>query len=156
MIIHLISVGKKMPSWVTMAYEDYAKRLPRSCALRLIEVDLPKRTKTSSIDQLKSQEASSLLAAIPKNSVVIALDERGKLIRTAQLAEKLDHWQASGQDVSLLIGGPDGLAQTCLDAAHEQLALSPLTLPHPLCRVILAEQIYRAWSILAHHPYHRD
>lgn len=155
MKIHLIAVGTHMPAWINIGYQEYAKRLPPECSLRLIEIEAGKRTKNCDITKLIEQESQQMLAAIPKNNHVIALDVQGRAWDTPQLAQQLQSWLHSGQDISLLIGGPDGLSSKCRQTAHARWSLSPLTLPHPLVRVMLAEQLYRAWSILQNHPYHR-
>lgn len=155
MRISLIAVGTKMPEWVERGYQEYAKRLPRECALQLIEIPAYKRTKNSSVDAAIRDEGERMLAAVSKNSITIALDERGRGWSTQQLADQLRDWLGSGRDVALLVGGADGLSPDCKTGAEQHWSLSPLTLPHPLVRVLLAEQLYRAWSITANHPYHR-
>lgn len=152
----MLAVGKKMPAWVKQAYHEYATRLPRQCELILKEIPAEKRTKKSQIKKIKIQESNQLLAAIPKNCFVIALDEQGKNWSTIQLSKNLQNWMMSGQDICLLIGGPEGLTQECLLAAQQRWSLSNLTFPHPFVRVIVAEQLFRAWSIIHNHPYHRD
>jgi len=153
--ITLIAVGTKMPHWVTEAYTEYTKRLPPELAIRLVEIPADKRTKNSDMARLIQQEGERMWEAIPKGDYVIALTERGKLWNTREFSVQLQDWQQSGRGVSLLVGGPEGLSAACLSKAHLQWSLSPLTWPHPLVRVMLAEQIYRAWSLLSHHPYHR-
>ena len=155
MNIHLVAVGEKMPSWVQQGYQDYAKRLPRECSLRLVEVPPGKRGKNADIARAMRDEGQRMLAAIPKGARVIALEVDGRTWSTRQLAQQLDSWLAGGQDIALLVGGPEGLAAEARAAAQQTWSLSPLTLPHPLVRVLLSEQIYRAWSILHNHPYHR-
>jgi 23S rRNA (pseudouridine1915-N3)-methyltransferase len=155
MNIHLIAVGEKMPRWVQDGYSEYAKRLPTECALRLIEVPAGKRGKNADIARLIRDESEHMLAAIPKGAAVLALEVGGRSWSTEQLAQNLDDWMGSGRDLALLVGGPDGLGVAARKAADQLWSLSPLTLPHPLVRVVLAEQIYRAWSILRNHPYHR-
>lgn len=155
MQIHLLAVGSKMPGWVQDGYIEYARRMPPECRLNLIEIPLAKRGKTSATEQLKQQEGEKLLAAVPKNCTLWALDSRGKSWSTEQLAGQLDDWLQGGQDLALMIGGPDGLSADCLQQAAGRWSLSPLTLPHPLVRIIVAEQLYRAVSILKHHPYHK-
>jgi len=155
MNIHLIAVGEKMPRWVQDGYSEYAKRLPTECALRLIEVPAGKRGKNADIARLIRDESERMLAAIPKGAAVLALEVGGRSWSTEQLAQNLDDWMGSGRDLALLVGGPDGLSLAARKAADQLWSLSPLTLPHPLVRVVLAEQIYRAWSILRNHPYHR-
>ncbi len=155
MKISLISVGGKMPSWVIEGYQAYAKRLPRELNPQLIDLPLANRNKNSNIDKLKSDEGKQILAALPKGVRMVALDVKGKSLSTEGLTEKLKDWQMNGQDVSIVIGGPDGLSNDCLQQAHERWSLSALTLPHPLVRVVLIEQLYRAWSITQNHPYHK-
>jgi len=155
MQIHLLAVGTRMPGWVQEGYNEFAKRMPPECRLNLIEIPLARRSKSASIEQLKQQEGERLLAAIPRNSQVWALDTHGSSWSTEQLADKLTDWLQSGQDIALLIGGPDGLSRHCLQQATGKWSLSALTLPHPLVRIIVAEQLYRAMSIIKHHPYHK-
>lgn len=144
-----------MPAWVEAGYTEYARRLPAECALGLTEIGAGRRTKGADLRRLAEKEGEQMLAAIPRGARVVALDVGGRGWSTEQLAEQLRGWLAGGRDLALLVGGPEGLAPACLAAAGERWSLSPLTLPHPLVRVVLAEQIYRAWSLLAGHPYHR-
>jgi 23S rRNA (pseudouridine1915-N3)-methyltransferase len=155
MNIHLIAVGEKMPRWVRDGYNDYAKRLPAECALRLIEIPAGKRGKNADASRIIRDESARMLAAIPKGAAVVALEVGGSSWSTEQLAQNLDGWMGGGRDLALLVGGPDGLGVAARKAADQRWSLSPLTLPHPLVRVVLAEQLYRAWSILRNHPYHR-
>ncbi len=155
MQIHLVAVGQKMPDWVNEGYTEFAKRLPRECRLKLHEIAAGKRTKNSDIKRILQREGERMVAAIPKGCLVIALDVKGESWSTQKLSSKIEQWQHGGQDVALLVGGPEGLAPACLDRAQQSWSLSPLTLPHPLVRIVIAEQIYRAWAILAGHPYHR-
>lgn len=156
MRIHLIAVGTRMPSWVSEGYQEYAKRMPRECRLQLLEVPLSKRHKSMTAAQAKQQEGKAMLAALPKDCTVIALDVSGKSWGTEDLARNLDDWLGSGRDVALLVGGPDGLSPSCLDRADRCWSLSALTYPHPLVRIVLAEQLYRAWTLNTGHPYHRS
>ena len=156
MRIHLIAVGTRMPSWVSEGYQEYAKRMPRECRLQLLEVPLSKRHKSMTAAQAKQQEGKAMLAALPKDCTVIALDVSGKSWGTEDLARNLDDWLGSGRDVALLVGGPDGLSPSCLDRADRRWSLSALTYPHPLVRIVLAEQLYRAWTLNTGHPYHRS
>lgn len=156
MHLHLIAVGTRMPAWVSQGYEDYARRLPGECRLQLHEVPLARRHKGGRVERLKEDEARALLAAVPRGATVVALEVRGQAWTTAQLADHLGGWMQDGRDVALLVGGPDGLAPACLDAAALRWSLSPLTLPHPLVRLVVVEQIYRAHCILRNHPYHRE
>ncbi|MEH6544660.1 MAG: 23S rRNA (pseudouridine(1915)-N(3))-methyltransferase RlmH [Porticoccaceae bacterium] len=155
MRIRVIAVGGKMPDWVSTPVKEYSRRLPRELALEWIEVPLGKRHKGGGSAQAIAEESKALLRAVAERDTVIALDVRGKAWTTEQLAGELAGWQASGDHYSILIGGPDGLSDDCYQRARLRWSLSPLTLPHPLVRVLLAEQLYRAWSINAGHPYHK-
>ncbi len=145
-----------MPKWVQEGYAEYAKRLPKACSLNLIELPMAQRGKTSSVEQMKAEEAKRILAAIPKGARLIALDEHGQQVTTKGLADKMEDWLAGGQDIALIVGGPDGLDQTILQQAQWKWGLSKLTMPHPMVRIMVAEQVYRAWSVINHHPYHRE
>lgn len=151
----LICVGQKMPGWVTQGFEEYAKRLPAPYHLQLIEVPLRKRTKNADIARLQREEGEQMLSYLAPQDHVIALDERGKLLNTEQLAQQMELWQQNYAEIAFLVGSPEGLAENCRQRARQMWSLSPLTLPHPLVRIIVAEQLYRAWSLLQHHPYHR-
>ncbi|MCX7073564.1 MAG: 23S rRNA (pseudouridine(1915)-N(3))-methyltransferase RlmH [Methylococcales bacterium] len=155
MQINLITVGTKMPSWVQQGYDEYAKRLPRECELILKEIPAGKRSKNSDTVRIVKDEGERMLAAIPSNSHLVTLDLGGKMWSTQELSQAIQRWQGNGQHVSLLVGGPEGLADAVKQSARESWCLSNLTFPHPLVRIIAAEQIYRAWSILQNHPYHR-
>lgn len=155
MQISLIAVGRRMPQWVDDAYTEYARRMPRHCSLKLVEINAGKRSKSADIARINRQEGERLLEAIPPGSRVVALERTGREKSTEQLADSMEKWLASGQDVVLLVGGPEGLSRDCLDRADECWSLSKMTLAHPLVRVVLAEQLYRAWSIIANLPYHR-
>lgn len=155
MRIHLICVGRRMPSWIETGYREYAKRLPHECALQLVEIDPVHRTKTTPVRQACDEEGRRILKAIPKGAEIIALDERGQSWSTETLAERLRNWLTDGRDRALLVGGADGLSPDCLAQTHARWSLSALTFPHPLVRVLLAEQLYRAWSLTQGHPYHR-
>ncbi len=155
MRIRILAIGNKMPDWVTTGYQEYAKRLPPDYTLELIEIPAEKRTKQSNTQQIIEKEGKKLLAAIKPGNHVVALDVKGQAWSTEQLAKNLRTWHDNSNNVDMLIGGPDGLASECLKKANIKWSLSPLTLPHPLVRVLLAEQLYRAWSILQGHPYHR-
>ena len=145
-----------MPSWVKQGYEEYAKRLPQSCSLKLVEIVPGHRSKSSDPKRAIDDESQKVLSAIPQNTRVIALDERGKQWTTLKLADEMRDWMQDGRDVALLIGGPDGLSKECKQRAEQMWSLSTLTLPHPLVRVFLSEQLYRAWSVTQGHPYHRE
>ncbi len=155
MKIHLIAIGERMPSWVEAGYEEYARRLPRECRLTLREIPAGRRAKGADLKRIIEQEGARQLAAIPAGSRVIALDRGGRQRDTEQLAVELKKRLAGGEDLALLIGGPEGLAPVCRQRADEVWSLSLLTLAHPLVRVVLAEQLYRAWSIVKGLPYHR-
>ncbi|MHB1948266.1 MAG: 23S rRNA (pseudouridine(1915)-N(3))-methyltransferase RlmH [Gammaproteobacteria bacterium] len=155
MHIRILAIGNKMPSWVNTGYQEYAKRFPPSCTLELVEIPAEKRTKQSDIARLTEREGEKILNLIKPGNRVIALDVLGKAWSTEQLAKNLEAWHHEGRNIDLLIGGPDGLASACLQRAELKWSLSPLTLPHPLVRIVLAEQLYRALTILQGHPYHR-
>jgi 23S rRNA (pseudouridine1915-N3)-methyltransferase len=155
MNIYLISVGNRMPRWVAEGYQEYAKRLPGECALQLIEIAPGHRGKGADIARTLRDEGERMLKAVPKGCRIVALDVLGKAWDTEQLSTRLGQWMADGPDLALLVGGAEGLAPACQNAAQLRWSLSPLTLPHPLVRVVVAEQLYRAWSLLRNHPYHR-
>ena len=155
MRIHLIAVGQKMPAWVAQACDDYRKRLPRELSINTVEVALIKRGKHPDIQRIIRDESRKVLNAVPAGCRLIALDVRGKQITTEGLAASLDGWMQQGQDVAIAIGGPDGVSKELLQEADQALSLSGMTFPHPLVRIIIIEQLYRAWSILNNHPYHR-
>jgi 23S rRNA (pseudouridine1915-N3)-methyltransferase len=152
----VVAVGNKMPAWVDAAFADYAKRLPRNMAFELIEVRPEARTSGKSVPQLLAAEATRIDAAIPGGAARVICDEHGEDITTMKLSAKLQQWQDSATDIAMVIGGPDGLAQSIKDSARLTLRLSSMTLPHGLARVLLVEQVYRAWSVLQNHPYHRE
>ncbi len=155
MRISIIAVGTRMPAWVSQGIAEYSKRLPRELSLVWREIPLARRSKVASAQQSCAVEGEQILKAIPTGERVIALDVAGQRLSTGQLARHLQSWQMSGDCYSLLIGGPDGLSPACLARADQCWSLSDLTLPHPLVRVLLAEQLYRAWTITVNHPYHR-
>lgn len=155
MNIHFICVGQRMPRWVQEGYGEYAKRMPAECSLRLIEIAPGRRGKGADIARALRDEGERMLAAIPKGCQVLALDVKGKSWDTEKLSGKMSEWMADGRDLALLVGGPEGLADSCLQRADGRWSLSALTMPHPLVRVVVAEQLYRAWSLLRNHPYHR-
>jgi 23S rRNA (pseudouridine1915-N3)-methyltransferase len=144
-----------MPTWVTEGYQEYAKRLPRDFQVELVELPLGARGKSASVTKAIKTEGEHMLAAIPKGDRVIALDVLGKGWSTTNLAENISRWSMDGGNFSVLIGGPDGLSVDCLERADHKWSLSDLTLPHPLVRIVLIEQLYRAWSVLHNHPYHK-
>lgn len=154
MLLRIVAVGQRVPDWAQTAWDDYAKRFPPEIRVELKAVKTePRGSKT--LETLYAAERARIEAAIPKGARVVALDERGEALGTQALARRLTLWQEQG-DVALLIGGPDGLDPALREAAHERIRLSDLTLPHAMARVLLIEQLYRAWSINAKHPYHRE
>lgn len=144
-----------MPGWVIAGFQEYNKRLPANFNLHLIEIPLIKRSKNADIKQILQEESKQVISKIPTGSFIIALDEKGKQWDTVQLAQNLQNWQENYKQIAILIGGPDGFSEDCKKAANEIWSLSKLTMPHALVRVIVAEQIYRSWSLLQSHPYHR-
>ena len=151
----IVAVGQRVPDWAQTAWDDYAKRFPRELQVELKAVKTePRGSKT--LETLYAAERARIEAAIPKGTRIVALDERGTTVTTLALASKLQDWQLSGDDVALVIGGPDGLDPAFRQAAHERIRLSDLTLPHAFARVLLIEQLYRAWSVNANHPYQRE
>ncbi|MGA7596045.1 MAG: 23S rRNA (pseudouridine(1915)-N(3))-methyltransferase RlmH [Gallionella sp.] len=152
----ILSVGHKMPDWITAGFNEYAKRMPRDAQIVLQEIRPEPRTTGKTTVQIMEAEARRILSALPQNCRRIALDEHGAQLTTAQLASQMQEWMREGGDAAFIIGGADGLHASVKQAAQQQLALSALTLPHALVRVLLAEQLYRAHSILHNHPYHRE
>jgi 23S rRNA (pseudouridine1915-N3)-methyltransferase len=150
------AIAAKPPAWVSAGWEDYAKRMPRELPLSLLEIKPEPRTTGKSVAAMLAAEAERLDAALPAHCRRIALDEQGDALTTRQLAERLEKWMSGGSDVAFLIGGPDGLDARIKQGAHESLRLSSLTLPHALVRVVLAEALYRAVSVIKKHPYHRE
>ncbi|KEI70487.1 23S rRNA (pseudouridine(1915)-N(3))-methyltransferase RlmH [Endozoicomonas elysicola] len=155
MRVRLISVGSKMPGWVEEGYREYSRRLGADVKLDLVEIALGRRSKGADINRLQEKEAGQMLAAVGSGDLVVTMEIKGKPWSTETLAENMGDWLHSGRNVSLLVGGPEGLHASCLAKADLRWSLSPLTLPHPLVRVVVAEQVYRAWSILHNHPYHK-
>ena len=155
MRLTIVAVGLRVPDWAQTAYDDYAKRFPPEIRVELKAVKTePRASKT--LDNLLLAEKIRIEAAVARGTHIVALDERGTSVTTVALAERLKAWQLSGDDVAIVIGGPDGLEAGFKKAAHERLRLSDLTLPHAMVRVLLIEQLYRAWSITINHPYHRE
>lgn len=152
----LIAVGQRLPAWAETAYDDYAKRFPPDLKLELKALKTEPRTTGKPVDALMAAERTRIEAALPKGVRRVVLDERGTRLTTTQMAERLQAWQHDGRDVALLIGGPDGLDPALKHTADETLRLSDLTLPHAFARVMLAEALYRAWSVTVGHPYHRE
>jgi len=152
--IRLIAVGQRPPEWVVKGFSEYARRLPREMPIELVEV-VPAARKNLPTAHARALEAQRLLSQVGPRDWVIVLDEQGTTWSTLRLAEKLDDWRMQGRDVAFLVGGADGLDASCLERADEVVSLSAMTLPHALVRVLLAEQIYRAWTVISGHPYHR-
>ena len=151
----VVAVGQRVPDWAQAAWDDYAKRFPPELRLELKAVKTEPRA-SKALPTLLAAERERIAGAIPKGARIVALDERGTALTTVALAAKLKAWPLENDTVALVIGGPDGLEPAFRDAAHERIRLSDLTLPHAMVRVLLAEQLYRAWSINAGHPYHRE
>ena len=152
----LIAVGQRMPAWADQAYEDFAKRFPPEMRLELKAVKAEPRTAGKTVEQMMAAEAQRLEAACPRGARRVILDGRGERVTTVQLAARLERWKGDGRDVAIFIGGPDGLDPALKSTADDMLRLSDLTLPHAFVRVLLAEGLYRAWSVQAGHPYHRE
>jgi len=144
-----------MPSWVKAGVGEYQKRLPREWKFEWLELPIGQRSKSQDINKAIRAEGESILSVLGPKEKVIALEVKGKHWSTEQLAEQVSNWQMEGQDITLLIGGPDGLSTACRERADILWSLSSLTLPHPLVRVLLVEQLYRAWSLINNHPYHK-
>jgi len=155
MQVIVVAIGQRMPSWVQQAWTEYSRRFPRSFSLELREIPMARRSPKTDIERLRQQEGQALLSSVPAGFRVIALDQRGTQWSTMDLAGQMRNWMMNEHGVCLLIGGPDGLSPQCRQCAHDTWSLGNLTLPHPLVRVVLSEQIYRAWSITQNHPYHR-
>ena len=152
----IASVGHKMPDWITAGFNEYARRMPREARIELLEIKPEPRSTGKNTVQIMEAEAQRILAALPQNCLRIALDERGVQPATKQLAAQMQDWMREGGDVAFIIGGADGLHESVKQAAQQMMALSSLTLPHAVVRVLLAEQLYRAHSLLHNHPYHRE
>jgi len=156
MKLWIIAVGHKMPDWISAGFNEYAKRMPRESKIELVEIKPEPRTTGKSMAQIMEAEAQRILAALPQDVLRIALDERGAHLTTKQLAQQMQDWLRGGRDAAFIIGGADGLHESVKNGAQQLLALSAMTLPHGMVRVLLAEQLYRAYSLLHNHPYHRE
>ena len=152
----LVAAGQRQPAWADAAFDDFLKRFPAECRLELKAVKAEPRTSGKTVDAMMAAEAERIDAAVPKGARRVVLDERGERRTTAQLAERLRFWLGDGRDVALIVGGPDGLDARLKSSADESLRLSDLTLPHAFARVLLVEALYRAWTVTAGHPYHRE
>jgi len=155
MKVRLLAVGTRMPAWVAEGVEEYRKRLPRDFALQVEEIAPGQRGKNADLSRAMASEAERIRARLRGDEHVVALEVGGKAWSTERLGEQAEGWRLAGRDVVLLVGGPDGLAPELSAAADQRWSLSPLTLPHPLVRILLAEQLYRAWTLMVGHPYHR-
>jgi 23S rRNA (pseudouridine1915-N3)-methyltransferase len=156
MKLFILAVGNKMPEWITSGFNEYTKRMPREATISLVEIKPEPRTTGKSVAQIMEAEAQRIESALPKDVTRIVLDERGIHWNTKQLSQKMHDWLGSGRDIAFIIGGADGLHESIRGNANQLLALSALTLPHGMARVLLAEQLYRAYSLLHNHPYHRE
>jgi len=154
--LKLLAVGTRMPDWVEAGCQEYGKRMPPELRIQTIDVPLGARGKNQPTEKAIESESQGLLKAIGERDFVVALDVLCKPMSTEKLAQNLSQWQMNGKDICLIIGGPDGLSKRCLQRANMRWSLSDLTLPHPLVRIVLMEQLYRAWTITANHPYHRS
>ncbi|AWI79949.1 23S rRNA (pseudouridine(1915)-N(3))-methyltransferase RlmH [Parazoarcus communis] len=152
----VVAVGHRMPSWVEAGFDEFARRMPRELPLQLVEIKAEPRTSGKTVEAMMAAEATRLEAALPPRCRRVILDERGADLSSMALARRLEDWQGEGQDVALIVGGPDGLSPAFKATAAESVRLSSLTLPHALVRPLLAEALYRAWSITRNHPYHRE
>ena len=155
MRVKIVAVGTRLPAWQQQGFEQYARRLPKECAMELIEIPAATRAKSTPTRQAIEKESKRMLAVLSKNDYVIALDQTGTQYGSEALAAQMEVWLSMGRDLAMLIGGADGLSHDCRTRAELRWSLSDLTLPHGLVRVLVAEQVYRAWSILRGHPYHR-
>ena len=155
MRIRLVSVASRMPRWVEDGYQEYAKRLPAELALELVEIPLATRGKNADIARLMRREGEQMLAAVQPGERIVTLEVTGKPWSTEQLAQELERWRLEARNVNLMVGGPEGLAPEVCARSEQRWSLSPLTLPHPLVRILIGEQIYRAWTLLSGHPYHK-
>ena len=155
MQLMVAAIGQRMPRWVSEAWTEYTRRMPPELAVSLREIPLAKRGKNADTKRLTAVESKALYEAMPTRARIIALDVQGQAWSTEKLATRLEEWMGDGRDVGFMIGGPDGIATDIRQKAHDRWSLGPLTLPHPLVRVVLAEQLYRAWTITRNHPYHR-
>ncbi len=155
MRIQIIAVGERMPGWVQQGYQEYIKRIASGITISLTEISAEKRGKSSNTQTILVKEAQRMLQAVAKNHYVIALDKGGQSCSTEMLADKIRGWQQDGTNISFLIGGPEGMTAELLQKAQTKMSFSAMTFPHPIIRVMLAEQLYRAYSIINNHPYHK-
>lgn len=156
MRIQIVAVGTKMPDWVSTGVTEFIRRFPSDMPVSFTEISAGKRGKNADIPRILQKEGEAMMAVVPKSHRIVTLEVKGRSWDTPELAKQMDSWKMDGRDVSLLIGGPEGLANDCIQASEQRWSLSPLTLPHPLVRIIVAESLYRAWSVTQNHPYHRE
>lgn len=156
MKIRILAVGQKMPKWVSETFSNYNQRLSKNQQIELIEIPPVVRNKSITAEKAKETEGERILSKLKASEIIVLFDEKGKSITTKELAHSIQNWQMQGQDIALIVGGADGVSQQIKQKAMIKWSLSALTFPHPLVRVILAEQIYRAYSLLSNHPYHRE
>lgn len=156
MQLQLIAIGNKMPGWVDTGVREYTRRFPADMPFSVTQIPAQKRGKNADVARILKKEGQLMIEAIPKGNRIVTLEVTGKPWDTHQLAKRMNRWQMDGRNVSLLVGGPEGLAPECIALSEEKWSLSPLTLPHPLVRIVLAESLYRAWSLNTNHPYHRE
>ena len=152
----ILAVGNKMPSWITEGFNEYSKRMPREAKIELVEIKPEPRTTGKSVPQIMEAEAQRIRVALPPDALRIVLDERGTHLTTKQFTQHMKNWMGGGRDVAFVIGGADGLHESIRSSANLLLALSAMVMPHGMVRVLLAEQLYRAHSLLHNHPYHRE
>jgi 23S rRNA (pseudouridine1915-N3)-methyltransferase len=152
----VVAVGQRMPAWVAAGFEEYSRRMPREAPVALLQIKPEPRGESTPVDRLIEAEGRRIRSALPPGCFKVALDERGRGCTTRELSQRLESWQMGGRDVAFVIGGADGLSPTLTREADWLWSLSSLTLPHGLVRVVVAEQLYRAWSITRNHPYHRE
>lgn len=153
--IRLIAVGTKMPGWVEQGWQEYARRLPSELPLELVEIPLTTRGKNADVTRMMRQEGEAMLAKVQPGERIVSLEVEGRAWSTEQLAEQLQDWRLQSRTVNLMVGGPEGLAPEVCARSEQRWSLSALTLPHPLVRILVGEQIYRAWTLLSGHPYHK-
>lgn len=156
MIVHLIAIGSNMPAWVKDGFEEYQSRLRNEVQLKMIEIPAQARKKNADISKILKEEGQKMLSAVPKGARIVGLDVIGKAVTTPELSQMMAGWLQGGTDIALLIGGPEGFSDEVKQNFQQSISLSKLTLPHPMVRILIAEQLFRGWSILHNHPYHRE
>ncbi len=156
MIVHLIAIGSNMPNWVKDGFEEYQGRLRNEVQLKMVEIPAQARKKNADIRKILKEEGQKMMAAVPKGARIVGLDVIGKAVTTPELSQMMAGWLQGGTDIALLIGGPEGFSDEVKQSFQQSISLSKLTLPHPMVRILVAEQLFRGWSILHNHPYHRE